>query len=109
MFLILVMAVMTFAYSTSSAFFKSAADQWDWQVFGLGVGCALIGYACNFVVWRQVDLGVAAILISVSQIILVNLIAYFYRGESMTPVQLAGLGFAIVAMILVMLPTIMKS
>lgn len=63
-----------------------------------------IGNALMFRVMRDMGLGMAISVATIGQLILINLIAYFFFQERPTQPQLAGMALGLVSMVLLLLP-----
>ena len=84
-------------------FAKSEPSNWLWLV--PAVLFAVLGNALYIQILRAQDIGVATVLSALAQIIVMGLIGRFYFHETLSNQQMIGIGFAMIAMTLFMLPT----
>ena len=64
----------------------------------------VVGNLIMLKVMREGGLGIAISLSAVSQLILINIVAFLFFGERLTGLQLAGVAFGVLAMGLMLTP-----
>ncbi|WP_313528940.1 hypothetical protein [Shinella sp.] len=75
----------------------------------LSMALYIVGNLMMLRLMREGGLGLAISLSAITQLLLVNVIAFFFFGERLSQTQLAGVGLGIVAMGLMLLPTTARS
>ena len=97
----LTLLFMLVVYSTGNVLLKKAAAGGEAWMLGAAFVLYLAGNLGFFVLMKNYPMGVAVVITAVSQLIVMAVIDRFLFGQSLSAVQLAGLGLAIVAMALV--------
>ena len=75
----------------------------------LSMALYIVGNLMMLKLMREGGLGLAISLSAITQLLLVNVIAFFFFGERLSHTQLAGVGLGILAMGLMLLPTTARS
>ncbi len=75
----------------------------------LSMALYIVGNLMMLKLMREGGLGLAISLSAITQLLLVNVIAFFFFGERLSQTQLAGVALGILAMGLMLLPTTARS
>jgi small multidrug resistance pump len=75
----------------------------------LSMALYIVGNLMMLKLMREGGLGLAISLSAITQLLLVNVIAFFFFGERLSQTQLAGVGLGILAMGLMLMPTTARS
>jgi small multidrug resistance pump len=75
----------------------------------LSMALYIVGNLMMLKLMREGGLGIAVSLSAISQLLLINVIAFLFFGERLNTTQLAGVGLGIVAMGLMLLPSPARS
>lgn len=71
----------------------------------LSMALYIVGNLMMLKLMREGGLGIAISLSAITQLLLINVIAFLFFGERLSSTQLAGVGLGILAMGLMLLPT----
>jgi small multidrug resistance pump len=69
----------------------------------------IVGNLMMLKLMRESGLGIAISLSAVTQLILINIIAFLFFGERLNGTQMAGVALGVVAMALMLVPTASRS
>lgn len=69
----------------------------------------IVGNLMMLKLMREGGLGIAISLSAITQLLLINVIAFFFFGERLNSTQLAGVGLGILAMGLMLMPAPTRS
>lgn len=75
----------------------------------LSLALYIVGNLMMLKLMREGGLGLAISLSAITQLLLVNVIAFLFFGERLSTTQMAGVGLGIVAMGLMLLPSPARS
>jgi glucose uptake protein len=75
----------------------------------LSMALYIVGNLMMLKLMREGGLGIAISLSAISQLLLINVIAFLFFGERLSSIQLAGVGLGIVAMGLMLMPSPARS
>lgn len=75
----------------------------------LSLALYIVGNLMMLKLMREGGLGLAISLSAITQLLLVNIIAFLFFGERLSTTQMAGVGLGIVAMGLMLLPSPARS
>ncbi|MCF3641443.1 hypothetical protein LXM94_15825 [Rhizobium sp. TRM95111] len=75
----------------------------------LSMALYIVGNLMMLRLMREGGLGLAISLSAITQLLLINVIAFLFFGERLNPTQLAGVGLGILAMGLMLMPTAARS
>lgn len=78
----------------------------DGRVFIVVAAMALyvIGNLMMIRIMREIGLGYAISVATITQLILINFVAYVFFGERLAPLQVAGMALGLVSMTLILFP-----
>ena len=75
----------------------------------LSMALYIVGNLMMLKLLREGGLGLAISLSAITQLLLINVIAFIFFGERLSSTQLAGVGLGILAMGLMLMPTTARS
>ena len=91
-------------FTTGNFLFKSWALRDKLWLLLLGVALFAVGNAIRAFAIKQTSLSVVIPLVLLVNLVAGLLIAYFYFHEKLSPVQYVGIGFAVLAIVLIAFP-----
>ncbi|WP_309083350.1 hypothetical protein [Chelativorans sp.] len=94
--------LMFIAAASSAKTWALSANSWFWLLLTLGL--YTIGNLIMLRLIRDMGMAVALSLSAVVQLVAVNLVALFFFGERVAPLQGAGLVLAVIAIAMITLP-----
>jgi len=80
--------------------FKKWAISGDWKTFLFGLSIWTIGLVFLAFSFKYKNIAIASLIFSLSNVILLTLISYFYFNESITALQFIGIILGITAVVL---------
>ena len=75
----------------------------------LSMALYIVGNLMMLKLMREGGLGLAISLSAITQLLMINVIAFIFFGERLNLTQLAGVGLGVVAMGLMLMPTTVRS
>ena len=75
----------------------------------LSMAVYIVGNLMMLKLMREGGLGLAISLSAITQLLMINVIAFIFFGERLNLTQLAGVGLGVVAMGLMLMPTTVRS
>ena len=75
----------------------------------LSMALYIVGNLMMLKLMREGGLGLAISLSAITQLLMINVIAFLFFGERLNLTQLAGVGLGVVAMGLMLMPTMVRS
>ena len=75
----------------------------------LSMALYIVGNLMMLKLMREGGLGLAISLSAITQLLMINVIAFLFFGERLNLTQLAGVGLGVVAMGLMLMPTTVRS
>ena len=75
----------------------------------LSMALYIVGNLMMLKLMREGGLGLAISLSAITQLLMINVIAFIFFGERLNVTQLAGVGLGVVAMGLMLMPTTVRS
>ena len=75
----------------------------------LSMALYIVGNLMMLKLMREGGLGLAISLSAITQLLMINVIAFIFFGERLNLTQLAGVGLGVVALGLMLLPTTVRS
>ena len=75
----------------------------------LSMALYMVGNLMMLKLMREGGLGLAISLSAITQLLMINVIAFIFFGERLNLTQLAGVGLGVVAMGLMLMPTTVRS
>ena len=75
----------------------------------LSMALDIVGNLMMLKLMREGGLGLAISLSAITQLLMINVIAFIFFGERLNLTQLAGVGLGVVAMGLMLMPTTVRS
>nr|WP_316655477.1 hypothetical protein [uncultured Gellertiella sp.] len=101
---ILMLGVTTVIFVSASSVLRAYAGGAALWVLLLALALYVSGNVLVVPLMREGGLGITISILSVTQLLTINLLAWLIYSERLTPIQMAGMGLGVVAMVLMLWP-----